>query len=152
MGSGSADIRDGCWLSTFLCRPANSNLWEDCIGESESKTYVDNPFKIYILCLCYTKWGNHFRAFDKVKMIYWWTWWRSFMLLWTFSGSLPISLQLRSKGFVEKPASSGFNQALWQPQEWSQWYQGPQVVRHHWLDRHLPEKGKIPVWNTRRRI
>lgn len=62
-----------------------------------------------------------------------------------FLGSLPFSLQLRSKGSFEKFTASWPDQALWQPQEWSQWYQGSQVVCHHRLDCHLPEKGEASL-------
>lgn len=60
------------------------------------------------------------------------------------AGSLSLSLQLRPEGPVEKSAAGGPDKTLWQPQEWSQWYQGAQVVCHHWLDRHLPEEGNGP--------
>ena len=59
-----------------------------------------------------------------------------------FAGSLPIPFQLRPEGSFEKFAAGGLDQALRQPQEWSQWYQGSQVVCYHWLDCHLPEEGE----------
>lgn len=67
MGSGSADIRDGCWLSSFLCGPANSNLWEDCIGESELKTNVDNPIKIVSYYARVSECCHYFRALEKLN-------------------------------------------------------------------------------------
>lgn len=63
-------------------------------------------------------------------------------------GALPVPLQLRPEGSAEKPAAGGPDQAFREPQEWSQRYQEPQVVRHHRLDRHLPEEGKSPATNT----
>lgn len=66
MGSGSADIRDGCRVPSFLCRPANSNLWEDCIGESEFKTYVDNSIKLVPTVHVCPEWCSHyFRGLEK---------------------------------------------------------------------------------------
>ncbi len=41
-------------------------------------------------------------------------------LLLLFAGSLSLPLQLRPEGSVEKFAAGGPDQALWQPQEWSQ--------------------------------
>lgn len=64
------------------------------------------------------------------------------LLLLPFVGSFPIPLQLRPEGYVEKFAAGGSDQALRQPQEWGQRYQGSQVVCHHRLDCHLPEKGE----------
>ena len=59
------------------------------------------------------------------------------------AGPLPLPLQLRPEGLATQPAAGGLDKALWQPQEWRQWHQGPQVVLHHRLDCHLPEKGQF---------
>lgn len=64
-----------------------------------------------------------------------------------FTGALPIPLQLRPEGSAEKPAAGGPDQAFREPQERSERYQEPQVVRYHRLDRHLPEKGRSPAPN-----
>lgn len=42
------------------------------------------------------------------------------LTLAAFSGSVPVSLQLRFKGPVEKPAAGGSDQTLRQLEEWSQ--------------------------------
>lgn len=48
MGSGSADIWDGSWLPPLLCRPAYSDLWEDCIREGEFRVCsLNNTFFIF---------------------------------------------------------------------------------------------------------
>lgn len=62
----------------------------------------------------------------------------------SFPGAIPLPLQLRLKGSVEKPAAGGSDKTLWQPEERSQRHQGPQMVCHNRLDRNLREKGKTP--------
>lgn len=57
-------------------------------------------------------------------------------------GALSLPLQLGPEGPAEEPAPGGPDQALRKPAQRSQRHQGPQVVRHHWLDCHLPEEGE----------
>lgn len=64
--------------------------------------------------------------------------------LFFFLGTIPVPLQLRLEGPVEKPAAGGSDQTLRQPEERSQRHQGPQMVCHNRLDRNLREKGKTP--------
>ena len=64
------------------------------------------------------------------------------------AGPLPLPLQLGPEGLATQPAAGGPDQALRQPQERRQRHQGPQVVLHHRLDCHLPEKGPFQKHDT----
>lgn len=58
------------------------------------------------------------------------------------AGAIPLSLQLRPEGPAAEPAAGRSDETLRQPEERRQRHQGPQVVRHDRLDRHLREKGE----------
>lgn len=65
------------------------------------------------------------------------------------AGAIPLSLQLRPEGSAAEPAAGRSDETLRQPEERRQRHQGPQVVRHDGLDRHLREKGEC-LTNLRR--
>lgn len=58
------------------------------------------------------------------------------------AGAIPLPLQLRPEGPAAEPAAGRSDETLRQPEERRQRHQGPQVVRHDRLDRHLREKGE----------
>lgn len=93
------------------------------------------------------------------------------LILYLAPGPIPVPLQFGPEGPTEEPVTGnkkkttrtsgdsfsrcvrsewigiafnlgGPHETLREPQEWSQWHQGTQVVCHHRLDRHLSEEGK----------
>lgn len=119
MGPWSPHLWNGSWLPSILCRSTHPDLWEDCVWEGKHK-WLDTSGWCPFPPLTGRK--------NKIA---------SFLL-----GTIPLPLQFRLEGSVEKSASGGSNKTLRQPEERSQWHQGPQMVRHNRLDRHLREKGK----------
>ena len=138
MGPWSPHLWNGSWLPSILCRSAYSDLWEDCVWEGNSCDWIFLHGCVFPACSFWMGW------------LYGWI--HKILLNWfyktnslLFLGAISIPLQLWFEGSVEKPVAGGSDKTLWQPEEWSQWHQGPQMVCHNRLDRNLREKGKTPV-------
>ena len=78
-----------------------------------------------------TCWGTCYRYKANISIMVTFTLWFDPNLIWP-----------KCDSNVLVSSSGGSHKTLREPQEWGQRHQGAQVVCNHWLDCHLPEKGK----------